>query len=249
MGGNSCVLRRTFFYILAGYILLLVIAPLLGGFERLNWLVSLFIVAALSLGILLKNGLPSGKQILIAAILGGLVLVTSPLSGVVTFFSALASQRILQGQDVAPPILRRPLWKTVTLGIVAGFVLAFINTFLAGATSSFQPSFSIFLVALVPGISEEICFRFFIYAFAFYQLGRAPETKRELTWLYVLLIVPHVLLHFPVFNSQFIVGVFLLSLIFGLPLTLLMTKHDVLSAMIAHTIVDLIRFFLFGLPI
>ena len=77
-------------------------------------------------------------------------------------------------------------------------------------------------------------------------------------WLYVLVIVPHVLLHFP--DSYFVNGSLhldlgmllvspvLLALLFGLPMTLAMVKRDLASAMLIHTIVDFIRFIFLGLP-
>ncbi len=134
-----------------------------------------------------------------------------------------------------------------------------INLFLAGGqTLEFQPSLYSLAVALNPGISEEIIFRLFIYALSLYLLGGRINTRKETTWIYVLMIVPHVLLHFPdtyfadgvlfLDLGSLLIGPLVLGLLFGLPMTLLLVKRDLTSAMIVHTVVDFIRFIFLGLP-
>lgn len=47
-------------------------------------------------------------------------------------------------------------------------------------------------------------------------------------------------------NMLWFVVVLILSLIFGLPFAIMQRRHDLTSAIGAHTIVDLIRFCIFG---
>lgn len=65
------------------------------------------------------------------------------------------------------------------------------------------------------------------------------------------MIVPHVLLHFPdmiIRNGILSImgSAIILSLLFGLPFALLQRKRDLYSAILAHTLVDLIRFICLG---
>ena len=110
-----------------------------------------------------------------------------------------------------------------------------------------------FIFSLNPGIFEEVSFRFFIYAFCIYQINGKIKTKEQEVWIYIMMIVPHVLIHTPdqLFDNglpYFIVSIILMSFIFGLPFALLQRKHDLSSAIVAHALIDFIRFSLFGLP-
>ena len=110
-----------------------------------------------------------------------------------------------------------------------------------------------YLFTLSPAIFEEVCFRFFIYAFCVYLLNGEVNSKINKFWCYFMMIIPHAIIHIPdVFiNNGFVSGIFgtlLLSFIFGLPLTLLQRKKDLLSAMIAHGLFNLIPFCFTGFP-
>lgn len=68
-----------------------------------------------------------------------------------------------------------------------------------------------------------------------------------------MMVIPHVLIHIPDTFLTYgivsgIVNIVMLSLIFGIPFAILQRKRDLLSAMIAHGTVDVIRFSFLGLP-
>lgn len=71
-------------------------------------------------------------------------------------------------------------------------------------------SFKALLFALNPGIFEEVAFRLFLYAFSIYLLGGQISTKGEQIWVYVLLVIPHVLLHTP--DQYFVDGRLMIDL-------------------------------------
>lgn len=185
--------------------------------------------------------------------------LSSPTGGAVTFFSFLSASRIFEIHPLKIQILQEKKWISIVLGLGVGIVLGTVNLLLAsGQTMTFLPSIRAFLVSLNPGIHEGVAYRFFIYAFSAYLLGGEITNRKEQMWVYVLMVVPHVLLHFP---DQFFVegvltlnvggllsGIVLLSLLFGLPFALLMVKRDLTTSIVAHTIVDFIRFIFYGLP-
>lgn len=253
-------LRLVFWVFIAAYIANLAL-PLIGPFSHTGrlWLVSSVTIGVLSLLILIREKLPSKATIatgLVFSILAGLI---QPFTGAVTFLAFLASMRVMEKVDNGIVTVRRPYALSIFLGVGVGVILGFINLFLAGVQMEFLPSFYALAVSLHPGISEEIIYRLFMYALSIYLLGGRTNAHKETVWVYVLMIVPHVLLHFP--DTYFVNGSLhldlgtllvnpvILGLLFGLPMTLAMVKRDLASAMLIHTIVDFIRFILLGLPI
>lgn len=249
------------FYLFMFFYLFNLVIPLVGPYsytERM-WLFTSFSVGLLSIYFLVTYGLPGKKNMAIGLCLAILAGIFRPFSGLITFVTFLASLRILQVNKNEPLILKNPAWISILLGLGVGVVLGTINLFLGGSQGiNFAPSFFAFLTALNPGIFEEVAFRFFVYAFSLHLLGGKITEQKEQRWIYVLMIIPHVLLHFP--DTYFVEGVFridlgtllisptILALIFGLPMALLMVKRDLTSAIITHTVVDFIRFVFLGLP-
>lgn len=260
MTERSHILRRVFFIFLLFYIANLVV-PLVGPFSYTQrmWLVTTVIVGLLSVMILLKEKLPQRSTMILGLALGILAGLVRPVTGIFTFLAFISSMRVVETLDGGIVLFRRPFLRGILFAGTIGVVLGVINLFLAGGQIlEFQPSFYSLAVALNPGISEEIIFRLFIYALSLYLLGGRIKTRRETTWVYMLMILPHVLLHFP--DTYFVDGVLfldlgsmlidptILGLLFGLPMTLLLVKRDLTSAMIVHTVVDFIRFIFLGLP-
>lgn len=253
-------LRQVFFIFLAIYIINLIVPQDgLVSYTQRMWFLASTSIGLISLIILMKEKLPEKKTVIIGLVLGVLAGLIRPFTGVITFLAFLASMRIFEKTNNQITVLKRPIALTIFLGVVAGGVLGFINLLLAGGqTPEFAPSFYALVVSLNPGISEEITFRLFLYAFSIYLLGDQIQNRKETIWLYVLMIVPHVLLHFPDMYfvdgtltldlGSLLIGPGILALLFGLPMTLLMVKRDLSAAMITHTLVDFIRFIFLGLP-
>jgi membrane protease YdiL (CAAX protease family) len=132
-------------------------------------------------------------------------------------------------------------------------VLGIVNLLLSSETPNLNINISCFLTALSPAIFEEIAFRTFIYALCLSMLKGEIKTKNENFTCYFMMVIPHVMIHTP---EQFIKyglisGIFsiiILTLLFGLPFAFLQKKRDITSAMIAHGVVDIIRFSFLGLP-
>lgn len=253
-------MKKMFLLFLIVFVVNLVIPPIadLSPGSR-GWLLASLFVGGFALFILWKHKLPAKKLVVLGIILGVLAGIAMPFSGVVTILTFLAATRVLEIAEGQVKLLKRPIFISVLLGAVVGVVLGIINLFLGGASaSSFTFSWEVIVVALSPGIFEEVAFRLFVYTMIIHVLGKHPEGKRENRWIYVLMIVPHVFLHLPdlwwpngsfyLDLGGFISGAVILSLLFGLPMALLMRRRDLTSAIITHTVVDLIRFLFLGLP-
>jgi hypothetical protein len=223
------------------------------------WFGSSVTIGLLSLLTLCKEGWPEKSSIFVGVLLAILAGLIRPFTGVVTFLAFLASMRVMESSKDRIILLKRPYPLSIVVGVGGGLVLGLINLLLAGAPLEFAPSFYAFVVSLNPGVSEEIIYRLFLSAFSIHLLGGRIRTRKERLWVYVLMIVPHVLLHFP--DSYFVNGTLhldletllfgpvILGLLFGLPMTMAMLRRDLVSAMIIHTLVDFIRFVFIGLPL
>ena len=218
---------------------------------------------------LAKNKLPNKKQIGISLILGGLVLISGfginmsvnfgmfPLA-IVTILCAFAMLSIFNKYPAhAMRLLKnnsaKSLVTSIAIGLAAGVILGSINLFLSGEELHLNITPSALIIALNPGIYEEIAFRAFMYAFTLYMMRGIINSKAQKFTLWFMMIIPHVLVHTPdVFiNNGIISGMtytILLIALFGFPLAFLQWKRDIISAMIAHGIVMVIWFSFVGLP-
>jgi len=202
-------------------------------------------------------------MIIVSLILGILSGLFNPMVGICTIVTFMATSSIFaKSEDVISlfkNFTKRGVLKSIGIGVLVGSILGFINLFLNGSQQmSFSMNIKYFLISLNPGIFEEISFRLFMYAFCIYLLKGKISTNKEKVWCYIVMVIPHVLIHTPdmfyengslYLNPSIIVTVIILALLFGLPFALLQRKRDLYSAMIAHGLVDFIRFCFFGLPI
>lgn len=142
--------------------------------------------------------------------------------------------------------------RSILFGVAAALPLAAINNLFFYMNSSaivFTDGIRSALLALSPGISEEIIFRYFIIALCGHWLQ--SESRQGLGfWMMIFLAVaPHSLNHLPdLFLTNPAMAVFLLAatcLLFGLPMALLQVKRNLETAVAFHWFIDFARF-LFG---
>lgn len=218
--------------------------------ERL-WFLSMIIIAFMALVMIWKERYLCPTHLILAGILA--ILVWNPFGSVVTFLTYYGGTAIFQKTTNRIVLLRGRIWSSLLIGMAIGLPLAGLNVFMALASNAMEidmanPFWAAF-AALRPGISEEVIFRYFIYALLVRRFNDC-FTKKQAGLSLVLLIVPHVLLHLPdLFMTDpvnAIVSAVFLSLLFGLPMALLQLRRDLLSAITLHYFIDFVRFFLFG---
>ncbi|MNB80937.1 hypothetical protein D3C75_277050 [compost metagenome] len=220
-----------------------------------------------SVFLLVKHKLPAKRQILISLLLAAAVaaayinlsLFTMIETSVITLMSSLAVfSTFNRFSDNRLVFLHNSNKKTVAVslltGIAAGAVLGIINLLLSGkALDSFSIKFAYFKIALSPAIYEEMAMRAVFYALCLSLLNGRMDTRAKRFTAWFMMIIPHVLIHTPdiIINNGIVPGVIniiMLALLFGLPFAVLQKKRDITSAMLAHGIVDVIRFCFLGLP-
>lgn len=227
------------------------------------WIVLTAWSVGLSIYLLIKNKLPSAKYIIIAVLLalvaslsyfalGFRFYLQMPLSAVSCFLASLATFSVME--KYGDYSLIRTESKTsplisILIALAVGSVLGLINLLLAKASnqqSDFTITFPRIILSLNPGILEEISNRAIYLAFFTYFFTRQnkPATKFQIFTMMFMMTVPHCFAH-----GYSVVESLILLVLFGLPFAILQRKRDLTSAMLSHTIVDLIRFITFGLPV
>lgn len=230
------------------------------------WLLAEVMLTIAAIVMLFKNRLPKPKYIIISAALALVMFIayrglnfSSVTCFISVFLCAMAAfsifSRYAEKQiKLLKSVSAKGVIVTLVIALAVGAVLGTINLFLGEGNPVFKPDIICFLTALSPAIYEEVCFRFFTFAFMLYILKGSINTKGEAFFVYVFMIFPHAIMHTPdIFLSSGpingIISALLLSLLFGLPFALLARKRDLTSAMVSHGLVDFIRFIFLGLPV
>lgn len=134
------------------------------------------------------------------------------------------------------------------LGAVISIPLALLNViyFSFSRRINIGNILSSVIFALKPAIAEEVVFRFFLLAYACYSLhGRTKERFANIC-IYILLVIPHDLLHYPdlFVESPFLAIIMCLlnSMLFGLPMAMLTKRKNLQMAVGMHWFIDFVRF-------
>ena len=198
---------------------------------------------------------------IIISLLLSLLCCTSgfnPIIVPVTFLSFLSGAFIFRSynQEFKFCVGLKNTLKSIGFGILIGIVPGMINIIeflLKGYTlkvPNFYDIYSSFLRALQPGISEEIVFRFFLFAYVTAAFkGKIPKTMTSNLLIYLLLIVPHCIMHnefLPVnFISNFnttILNLIYMCAVFGIPSVYLIKNRNLYCAIGFHWFCDFVRF-------
>ncbi|MBI5034295.1 MAG: CPBP family intramembrane metalloprotease [Chloroflexi bacterium] len=200
-----------------------------------------FVLAWLSgASIYLRNG---G---MIDAVQEGLVVFLTFWAGTV-LFERTQGQVIAAFQNTPMSVIR-----SLMFGIVVAIPFAAINNlffYMNSGTVIFKDGWRAALLALSPGISEEIIFRYFVIALCAWFLQSDSKQRLGLWTAIFLSVVPHSLNHLPdLFLTNPAMAVFMLAatcLLFGLPMAILQVKRNLETAIAFHWFIDFARF-LFG---
>lgn len=182
--------------------------------------------------------------------------IITPIS-VIAYYSACCIFRKYNYENKILKIDYRIVLNHIGFGILVGILPAILNVLeyyiqdgYVLPPFSMDGFFSAAVRALQPGISEEIVFRFFLYAFILNAFkGAIPKTTFATVMTYALLIIPHGVMHYPA--SDFVtnpIGTVLnltyMCCVFGIPAVWLLKNKSLYSAIAFHWFVDFIRFWI-----
>lgn len=212
------------------------------------WFITINLIA---IYLIVKNKSTTSKDFILGIIFGILCMPSSPIMGISTIIPFVSSIGIFKKSKNTVHIFsnnKKIILLSVTLTLLIGIILGAINVFFAIGSIPITLDFKIQYVfnALRAGIFEEIFFRLFFFAMCVYITNDSKFSKTQNLLCYLIMIIPHTLIHFNLstFNLP---NVVMLSLLFGLPFALMLRKLNLISAIGAHSIVDIIRFCTFGI--
>lgn len=200
------------------------------------------------------------KQMVISFLLGAVCLtalfrdprhidiIITSICVTVTFYGAC---RIFEQLHIENPSINIGIagsMKYFFLGAFISIPLAFLNVlyFSMQGQGNMENILYSAVFALKPAISEEVIFRYFLLAYAYYLLHGKVKDRFLSIYAYILMIIPHSLLHYPDLLLASPVNAILLlavnSILFGFPMALLMKRKNVQMAAGMHWFIDFIRF-------
>lgn len=209
------------------------------------------VVLILSVLFMMKNKNISRRDVVVGILLGLISMPSNFFMGVISIIAYLGGVSVFKESDNKILLIKsnnkKENLKTILLTIFVGGILGIINIYLGKSAMIINPSIKLkwFLDAIRAGATEEIIFRFFFFAICVYFTNDKVLSRFQNFLCYLIMIIPHVLIHFDRTNFE-LGSMIILTLIFGLPFAIMQRKHDLSSAIGAHAIVDLIRFCILG---
>lgn len=249
----------TLLYII-GIIIPLEITPHYHNFQSRVWNWTEILILLLAVYYIIRAKSFQWKQAVIALLLGAICLfslfrdprtvdiIVTSVCVIVTFYAAC---RLYELADIENVSIHIGIVKSIRyfgLGAVIFIPLAVLNVlyFSLSRQINMRNMLSSAVFALKPAIAEEVVFRFFLLSYVYYLFRGKAETRLKNVLIYILLIIPHELLHYPDLFVESpgwavvmsIVG----SIVFGLPMALLMKKKNLQMAIGMHWFIDFARF-------
>lgn len=132
-------------------------------------------------------------------------------------------------------------------GLLPAILLTVLNSIWIIQDTPINFSFRISAISagLIASIPEEVLFRYLVFALCVFIRKGKTFSKNQSILCYLILIIPHVLMHFPI--GEITVIDFGLMCIFGVVLTLIQRKSSLALAIIVHFIIDFCRILIFGI--
>lgn len=212
-----------------------------------NFFPVFFIIAAFF--IIFKNKrtdrTKSIKDILVGIALA--ILSLNPIYGICIVLGYVAARRIFDYSNNKIIIFPKEKKELFLYGLLPTVFLVFLNTIWMIQSNSLNFSFRISAItgSLIASIPEEILFRYFLFAVCV-NIGKDQVFSKVQNFIcYLILIVPHVLMHFPAGTTINLIDLGLMS-VFGIALTYIQRKSSLALAIIVHFLIDFFRILLLG---
>lgn len=243
-----------------GIIIPLEITPHYHSFQSRVWNWTEILILLLAVYYIIRTKRFQWKQAVMALLLGAICLfslfrdprtvdiIVTSVCVMVTFYAAC---RLYELTDIENASIHIGVVKSIQyfgLGAVISIPLAVLNVFYFSLSRqiNMRNVLSSAVFALKPAIAEEVVFRFFLLSYAYYLFYGKAETRFKNVLIYILLIIPHELLHYPDLfiksPSLAVVMCILNGMLFNLPMALLMKKKNLQMAIGMHWFIDFARF-------
>lgn len=185
------------------------------------------------------------QNLLIGFVLG--VLSLHPVYALCIAPGYVAAQRVFVGARNKILLLPGERKELFSYGLLLTFLLIMLNTVWQLQTDSinFALRLSAVTAGLIAAIPEELLFRYLLFALCVHIAKDRTFSKLQNFICYLILIVPHVLMHFQVGTAIAPFDLALMS-IFGIALAYIQRKSSLVTAIVVHFLIDCFRFTIFG---
>ena len=253
------------------YVVVYFLISILFQGQDLLWLELSVFSLTVSVILLAKHRFPKRKYLVLSSVLTLLLLVSNiwwfnaynVFQGIVLFLTCSASCSVFEKYEEntlkwIKCQKKRDVFESILIGIACGIAWGGINYLLMKGSNPVAPAnvFKAFVVSLNPAILEEVAYRSVFFAFCLSMAEGEFKTGSQKFVVWCMMTVPHVLPHMPFSMAngaiqgviEWFIYLALYVGVFGFIFAFLQRKRDVSSAMIAHGVVDWIRFCIFGIP-
>lgn len=185
------------------------------------------------------------KDIVVGLILG--IISFNPVYGFCTVLGYIGAKSVFNKTEHHISVLPASMREVAFWGLLGAGFLSFINIvwMLSDTPVNISIHINAVIMGLNAGITEEILFRYLLFAICVCISGDEDLTKIQSVLCYFIMIIPHVLKHYSAF-SAIVFWDFVLLCFFGLSFTYIQRKSCLLVAIGAHFVVVLLRFMMFG---
>lgn len=244
-GGNRNTLNLIFFLLM---LIILWLLPDVFGSEYLYFLWFLS-ASVISVYLMIKYKSLKKQDAVIAVLLGGIAALSNVFWGITAIFAFLGGQSVFRKSvnhiKMIKSSSKKDISATILIAAAVGAVFGTINILVIGMGMKADPGFDLpfLFLAFRAGVTEEIIFRFLLFAICVDLTKDKTLSRGENFLCYFIMCFPHALSHVSLsnFNIIMVFG----GLIFNILFSLLQRKRDLSSAMGSHFIIDLMRFYVF----
>lgn len=175
------------------------------------------------------------------------ILSLNPIYAICIGLGYVGAKQVFDNSSYKINLCPKDKKEVIFYGIIPATFLILLNTIWFLQTVSINVGFRLEAItgSLIASIPEELLYRYLVFALCVILCNNQIRTKSQKFLCYLILIVPHVLMHFPAGVDMSFIDVVLMS-IFGIILTRIQMKSSLLLAIIVHFLIDFFRIIIFG---
>ena len=185
------------------------------------------------------------KDIVVGVVVA--ILSLHPIYGVCIAFGYIAAKQTFDNSNCQIRLFPATKRECVFYALVPAVFLTILNTIWMLQSNPVNISFRMAAItgSLIASIPEEILYRYLVFALCVTIGKNQLFSKSQNIICYFILIIPHVLMHFPAGTETSLIDIGIMG-IFGIVLTCIQRKSSLVLAIIVHFTIDYFRIIIFG---
>ena len=175
------------------------------------------------------------------------VISLNPIYAICIAFGYVGAKQLYEKSNNKINLIPNTKKEIILYGALPAVLMTLLNIVWMMQSNPINFSLKVNAIAgsLIASIPEELLFRYLVFAACIYIGKDKGFSKIQNILCYAILIIPHVLMHFPVGSEMNIVDLGIMS-VFGIVLTFIQRKSSLILAIGVHFIIDFFRIIIFG---